>query len=211
MKKSVVSIFLYFCMSGVFAGDSRYESAMKQQIMAIYQGKDIPTIQAAVNSLERIASAEKDKWEPLYYIGFGYVMIANREGNGAAKDQYLDRADEAVGKANTLSPSNSEIVALQGFVTMIRLTVDPATRGPRMSGQAMQLFGQAVALNPNNPRALGLMAQMQAGTAKFFNAPMDESCATARKALEKFTTSEDSSLAPRWGKEMVEEMIKTCH
>ncbi|HQQ98862.1 MAG TPA: hypothetical protein PLX35_16435 [Cyclobacteriaceae bacterium] len=211
MKKYVVLILLYFCMSGVFAGDSRYESVMKQQIMAIYQGKDIAAIQTAVNSLERIATAEKDKWEPLYYIGFGYVMIANREGNGTAKDQYLDRADEAALKALALSPNNSEIVALQGFVTMIRLTVDPATRGPRMSGQAMQLFGQAVALNPNNPRALGLMAQMQAGTAKFFNAPMDEACATARKALEKFTTTEDSSLAPQWGKDMVEEMVKTCH
>lgn len=211
MKNSMILILLSVCISAGYAGDSRYETAMKQQIAAIYQGKDIAGIQSAVNSLERIAAAEKDKWEPLYYVGFGYIMMANREPNGATKDQYLDRADEAVLKAMALSPGNSEIVALQGFVTMIRLTVDPATRGPRMSGQAMQLFGQAVALNPNNPRALGLMAQMQAGTANFFGAPMDEPCATARKALEKFTPAEEASLAPRWGKEMVEEMLKTCH
>jgi tetratricopeptide (TPR) repeat protein len=210
MKKCFVLMMLMVSGVFAFAGDSRYETAMKQQILAVYQSGNIESLQSAVNSLDRIASAEKDKWEPLYYIGFGYVMMANRETNGTTKDQYLDRADAAALKAIAISPNNSEIIALQGFITMIRLTVDPATRGPRMSGQAMQLFGQAIALNPDNPRALGLMAQMQAGTAKFFGASLDESCATARKALGKFVPREESTLAPTWGKEMVEEMLKTC-
>ena len=51
-----------------------------------------------------------------------------------------------------------------------------------MSGQAMQLFGQAVALNPINPCALGLMAQMRAGVPRNSLAPHGTSPVTARKA-----------------------------
>ena len=68
MKKSFVLVLFSVYISAAFAGDARYEAAVKQQIVAIYQGTDIASIQSAVNSLERISAAEKDKWEPLYYI-----------------------------------------------------------------------------------------------------------------------------------------------
>jgi hypothetical protein len=92
------------------------------------------------------------------------------------------------------------------------LTVDPATRGPQYSGLAMQTFGKALGMNPNNPRAMSMMAQMQLGTAKFFNQSPTEACETGKKALEIFNTTPpaENKLAPRWGREMAEAFVKEC-
>jgi hypothetical protein len=94
---------------------------------------------------------------------------------------------------------------------MIRVTVDPASRGQQYSGLAFQAFSKAVAINPENPRALGLLAQMQYGTAQFFGSPVTEACTTLTKALEKFETyKNESPLAPTWGKKMAEGMKAAC-
>ena len=94
---------------------------------------------------------------------------------------------------------------------MIRLTVDPATRGPKYSGMAMQSFGKALGLNPENPRALVFMAQMQYGTAEFFKSPTTEACATLTKSLEKFASFKtDNPVAPQWGEGLAEEWKEKC-
>jgi tetratricopeptide (TPR) repeat protein len=185
---------------------------MQKNIQALYQATEIPDLQQAVNSLERIASVEKTKWEPYYYASFGYVMIANREQDAAKKDGYLDQAMVSLNQAKAILSNDSEIIALEGFVYMIRVTVDPATRGPQYAGQAMQAFGKASALNPENPRALTLTAQMQYGTAQFFGSPTTEACVTLNAALEKFNTfKSDNPLAPQWGKGMAEGLKKQCN
>jgi tetratricopeptide (TPR) repeat protein len=195
-----------------FANDARYYEQMGKQIQAVYTAKTIEDYQSAVNSLDRIAAAEKTKWEPYYYSAFGNIMIAIREQESSKKDNYLDLALTSIEKGKALAPAESELVALEGFVHTIRLTVDPATRGQQYSGLAMQTFGKALGMNPNNPRAMSMMAQMQLGTAKFFNQPSTEACETGRKALELFNmaTPSDNKLAPMWGKEMTEAFVKEC-
>ena len=193
------------------ANDDKYIEAMSKNIQAVYNAQTPEEIQNAVNALDRIANAEKTKWEPYYYSAFGNVMMANREKDATKKDGYLDLALAAVEKAKTIQENESEIVAMEGFIHMIRLTVDPATRGQQYSGKAMQAFGKAIELNPENPRALSLAAQMQFGTARFFNTPPTEACVTVNKALEKFETYKSTNpLAPQWGKQMTEGLKKNC-
>ena len=193
------------------ANDDKYIEAMSKNIQAVYNAQTPEEIQNAVNALDRIANAEKTKWEPYYYSAFGNVMMANREKDATKKDGYLDLALAAVEKAKTIQENESEIVAMEGFIHMIRLTVDPATRGQQYSSKAMQAFGKAIELNPENPRALSLAAQMQFGTARFFNSPVTEACGTVSKALEKFETYKSlNPLAPLWGKQMTEGLKKNC-
>lgn len=200
-----------FAITNALANDSKYIEVMQKNIMTVYTAQTIPDLQGAVNALERIASAEKTKWEPYYYVSFGYLMIANREADGAKKDGYLDLALAAVEKGKEIAPGESEIIALEGFVHMLRITVDPASRGQKFSGLAYKSFGKAVAMNENNPRALSLLAQMQFGTAEFFNSPTTEACGTLDKAIEKFATFKtENPLAPRWGKEMTEGLKSKC-
>jgi len=206
----VLLALLALIVSKSFAID-KYTENMQKNIETVYTAQTIPDLQSAVNALERIGDAEKTKWEPFYYASFGYVMMATREKEASVKDSYLDLALKANEKAKALQPGESEIVAMEGFIHMIRVTVDPASRGQQFSSLAFQSFGKAAGMNPENPRALALLAQMQFGTAQFFGASTAEACATNSKALEKFDTfKSDNALAPQWGKGMAEGLKGKC-
>jgi tetratricopeptide (TPR) repeat protein len=193
------------------ATDHKYNEAMAKNIETVYTAQTIDELQKAVNAFDRIANAEVEKWEPLYYSAFGNIMIANRETDGSKKDGYLDLALAAIQKAKSLKANNSEITALEGFVHMIRITVNPGTRGQEFSGKAYESFKKALEFNPNNPRALALMAQMEYGTAQFFKSPTTSACATNSKAIEKFeTVKPESPLSPVWGKGMTESLKSKC-
>jgi hypothetical protein len=194
------------------ADDTRYVEAMQKNIQSVYKAKSVTDLQGSVNSLERIAAAEKVKWEPYYYVSFAYILMSNFEQDAAKKDLYLDQANASIEKAASINDNESEIVALVGFIHMMRVAVDPASRGAQYSGMAMQAFGKATSLNPENPRALALMAQMQYGTAKFFGSPATEACATLNAALQKFDSyKSDNPLAPQWGREMALGLKKECN
>jgi len=209
--KTIQFFFLMFITVSTWANDEKYFEQMSQQIQAVYSAKTMDEYQTAVNALDRIAGAEKTKWEPFYYSAFGNVMMATRATEPAKKDAYLDLALNAIEKGKANAPDESELIALEGFVHMIRVTVDPATRGPQYSGLAMQAFGKAIALNPENPRALIFLAQMQYGTAQFFKSPATEACATLSKAIEKFAAFKtDNPLAPRWGNSIANDMKEQC-
>ena len=194
-----------------FANDGKYTEAMTRNIEMVYKAATAEELLQSVNAFDRIGNTEKSKWEPFYYASFGYVMLATRENDPIKKDGYLDQAKVEIEKAAGLKTDESEIVAMEGFINMIRVTVDPATRGQQYSSKAMQSFSKALGLNPENPRALGLLAQMQFGTARFFNATTADACGTATKAMEKFGTyTSENTLAPVWGKSMVEGLLKQC-
>lgn len=211
MKTKILSVALFLIATSLFANDARYLEVMSKNIESLYTAKTIEELQASVNTIERIASSERTKWEPHYYVSFGYVMMANREADPVKKDAFLDLAMAALGSAKRLNESESEILALEGFVYMIRVTVDPASRGQQYSGLSFQSFEKALALNPENPRAMGLLAQMKYGTAQFFKASTEEACLTAGTALKKFDTyKSENPLAPRWGRKMVEGLLTYC-
>jgi tetratricopeptide (TPR) repeat protein len=207
----LIALLVLLVAQSVFANDGKYEEAMKKNISSVYSAQTVEELQQAVNAFERIGNAEKTKWEPYYFAAFGNIMMASREKDSAKKDQYLDLAMVAIEKAKSINAEESEIIAMEGFAYMIRVSVDPAARGPKFVGQAMQMFGKANALNPENPRPLALMAEMQYGTAQFFGSPTTEACGTATKALEKFESfKSENPLAPRWGKSMAERMKEKC-
>lgn len=207
----LLAAFLLLLINTVRASDDKYVAAMKKNIEQLDNAKSPEDFQSAVNAFERIAQKETDKWEPLYYASYGTLLSAMREPDAAKKDALLDKALASVQKAAEVKPNESEIVALIGFVHMIRVTVDPASRGQQYSGMAFQEFSKAVKMNPENPRALALLSQMQFGTAKFFGSSTDEACSTNTAAMAKFETyTNENPLAPTWGKEMTAQMEGAC-
>lgn len=207
----LLAVFILVLVRSGMASDGQYEQAMKKNIEAVYKAQTIEAYQQAINAFERIGMAEKNRWEPHYYAAFAYLMMSFRETDGAKKDLLLDKSLEAVKKAKDVSGDASELYAMEGFVHMIRVSVDPASRGPQYAGLSMQSLGKAVELNPENPRAYALLAQMQYGTAQFFGSSTKEACDNVTKALEKFDTfKSDNPLAPTWGRPMAESMRAQC-
>lgn len=211
MKTTNLILALIFSFSTASANEGKYLEMMQQNIQLVYTAQTIAELQNIVNTFERIGNAEKTKWEPFYYASFGYIMMANKSIEPTAKDSFLDLADGLLNKAKNIITNESEILALEGFIQMLRISIDPPTRGQKYSSMAMSSFSKAIEMNPENPRALALMAQMQYGTAQFFKSSTDEACATVAKAIEKFSTYTSSNpLAPRWGKSMTVELKNNC-
>jgi hypothetical protein len=195
----------------LFMFTDKYSEQMIKNIEVVYNNSSIEDIQKSVNTFDRIGSAEKTKWEPYYYASFGYIMMAVREQDATKKDALLDLAATAIDKATAIKANESEIVTLEGFIHMIRVSVDPASRGQKYSTLAMQSYGKALGINPQNPRALALMAQLQFGTARFFKQEPVEACQTATKALALFDSKPfELAIAPSWGRGMTEELVKGC-
>jgi len=207
----ILTVVALLIVQTVFGNDDKYIAAMQKNIQLVYTADTLPELQDAANAFERIASAEKTKWEPYYYATFAYVMMSNYDKDANKRDQYLDMATVAIGKAKEIEPNESEVIAMEGFIYMMRLTIDPGTRGPRYAGLSMQTFEKALAVNPENPRALALKAQMEYGTAKFFGSSTEPACITTRLAVTKFETYRSPNvLAPQWGKKMAESMLTNC-
>ena len=160
----------------------------------------------------RIANAEETKWRPFYYASYGSLMEAVYSMNGerSKMDPLLDKAQEYINSATAIE-SNVETTILQGYIHMIRLTVDPATRGQQYSGLSMQLFGKALSMDPENPRAMTLMGQMKMGTAQFFGQDSSEGCEMVARSVSMYDSyTTENELDPTWGKPFAESVANSC-
>ena len=210
MKNSILSALIIFLITG-FTYANKYESAMASAIQKLNVANSLEDCVKASSTFERIAVAEKDKWLPYYYASLGYIWTSHRTVDGQEIDGYLDQAQALVEKAGELSPDNDEIVTLQGYIYMMKVAVDPPSRGQKYSGKAMKEFGKAVGMNSNNPRALLLLGKMQMGTDQFFGNDLSESCGIIMKAAQMFENQNSKNkIDPAWGKEMSEMFMKEC-
>lgn len=202
MKKYSFLLLFAFLSTTVLA-NGPFEKAMGTNVPLVFSSNTPDALMPVINKLNRIGAAEKDRWEPHYYVAFGYVRMSQMQEDAAAKDKYLELALKSVEQAETILPNDSELEAMRGFVIMIQLTVDPGTRGMTHSPLAMGSFQKAVALNPENPRAHYLLGQMQYGTAQFMGGDTSEACASIAKAIELYDQEgvQENPFAPTWGKQ----------
>ena len=209
MKKNLILLLGVLCATLTMA-NGQFEKAMGKNIPAMFSASNQADLQAVINNLNRIGEAEGDRWEPYYYVAFGYLRMSEMVETAEDKDKYLDLAMAAVDKGEEIKPDDSELESMRGYVNMIKLTVDPATRGMTYSGLAFASFQKALALNPNNPRAHFLMGRMQYGTAQFMGSGTEEACGSLFRALVMFDKEEASEnpFAPSWGKNSTEQSIK---
>jgi len=210
--KSILSIVFIGITSVAIANVGKYERTMLQNIAALNEATTSDEYQKVINTLDRIGMAESNKWEPYYYGAYGNILLSIKVSKLTEKDQYLDEAQIRLDKAVEVSPENVELITLQGFVHMMRLAADPATRGQQYAPLAMQEFNKAVAMDDMNPRALIMRAQMKFGTAQFFGSGTEEACSEAAKSLELFDNAvkSEDSLAPGWGRGQAEGFVKQC-
>ncbi len=195
------------------AGNDAYTQAMETNIQLMKDAESLEQFQAVANTFSRISEMNKNEWLPAYYSGFIYTIMSFQKGlSDDERDAYLDQAEEFADEAAERSPDNSEVVALQGYAKMAKLSVKPAIRGPFMTATVMKLFGEAMELNPDNPRAMLLMGRMKYGTAQFFKSGTDEACAMVQGSLQLFEKEAQTNrgIQPHWGKGMAEQVSKAC-
>lgn len=190
-----------------------YKSAMESTLTEMHKAQMLIDIQGVANKFDRIGAAEKDKWLPYYYSAYCYVMMTTQEKDLTKWDGYLDTADKTLDKVVKLKNADMvEILALKGFSNMMRISVDPATRGQEYSMKSASFLQQAHQLDNENPRVNLMMAQMLFGTAQFFGSGTEDACQKFMDSKSLFEKEETDGrgLLPSWGKPQVESMLKQC-
>ncbi|MFT6872892.1 MAG: hypothetical protein ACJAVN_001904 [Roseivirga sp.] len=212
MKKIVLLIALLvagFALHG--QGQEAYIKAMSKGLTQMSSAGTLEEKQAVASQFERIAAKVEGEWLPNYYAALNYINMSLAAEGISIKDQYTSKAQEFIDIAIEVAPNNAEVVALQGFNYMTQIAADPNSRGQMLSGKAMQQFSMAVRIDPENPRAKMLLAQMQIGMAQFFGSPIDQPCAMVKQTIPTFEAQgAKQTIEPTWGKEMAEGIIKQC-
>ena len=192
--------------------DSTYEKAMKKALRKLSQAASIEDFQDVANEFDRIVNVEKDNWLPAYHAAYVKVMMAAIEQDPQKKDPYLDAAQYNLNDVEEMEHDETERLALQGFLTMIRMSVDPA-RGMELGPECSMTVNQAYSMNNRNPRAVLMLAQFNHGSASYMGQDTSESCAMfdeVIKLLDEAESKESDPFLPSWGRNMASMMQQQC-
>ena len=210
MKKLIFTIALFVASFISQATDNeRFMQAMGQTLMELGKAKDAIALQEVANKFERIASSETTEWLPNYYAALCYNMIAYKQKEGAEIDKYLDKSDtfiEKLSKQNVSSPDEVEVIKAQNY--MIRISVDGQSRWMKYNSAFESAVAKAKEINPENPRAYVLKAQMVYNTPVQFGGGPEKACPEVQEANAKFANFKPTSpIAPTWGSDQMKRMV----
>lgn len=205
MKRVLFTLlFSVSVVAASMAQSAQYEAAMKKQVALLDDSANfnLDKMQEMANTFERIGNAEKTQWLPYYYAGYCNVMIAFMAQNkdNEKVDAFADKAESAIKQAETLSPSNDEILLVKSLIATSRISVDPRSRGMKYGMEANALTEQAGKINAENPRVYVLQGQSLFYTPEQFGGSKSGAKTKFETAIAKYKTFKPaSSIAPHWG------------
>lgn len=212
MKTLLITIAL-FISATCFAQTDKYTNVMKENIALQDSVKSKEDMIALSNTFERIAKAEKDKWQPYYYAALQQILGCYRMQGPESKniDAGLDRAEDLLFNAELLSPDNSELVCLRSMIATGRMMADYQERTATYGPKAAELLTEAIKLNPDNPRAYLLLGQNLFYTPSFYGGGKDKAKPILERSVQLFKTFKPvTELDPVWGEKMAASMLKQC-
>jgi len=208
MKNLLLIITLALMTATVVKSQSQYESGMQKAFGLWQDGKS----NEAVAVFERIGQAEKDNWIPLYHAANVLIASQFQIKDMVMKNSMLEKAKGIIAEAHKRSENNSEIITLEGVLYTGYVAMDPGTFGMKYSPMIMQLHGKAVALNPENPRALANKIEYEMGSARFFGNDLAPFCVQMKEILPKFENQKlDVPFAPSYGIERAKQVAESCN
>ena len=190
-----------------------YQQAMTDALVSFSKCKTVKDYTTVANTFKRISNAEKDEWLPLYYHAQCYILMGFRQSEGAEKqDAHLDEAQRSIDEMLALNDQESEVYALQSLLHTARLVIDPMNRGQQMMAASGKAIEQALALNPENPRAQYMLLSNEVGMAQFFGKDVTDYCERIIALYGNWDKlNESPAFYPSWGKNEVAGLLENCN
>ncbi|PWK28517.1 hypothetical protein LV89_00721 [Arcicella aurantiaca] len=213
MKNLIFTIVLLIASFITKATDNeRFNKAMGATLMELGQAQDVASLQEVANKFERIANSETSEWLPNYYAALCYNLIAQKQKEGSEIDKYLDKSEAFITKLSQQNVNTpDEIEVLKAQVAMMRISVNGAARWMKFGSAFEGAIAKAKEINPENPRAYTLKAQMVYYTPEQFGGGAEKACPEIQTAIQKFANFKPTNpLAPKWGSEQVNGLAKAC-
>lgn len=176
-----------------------------QQAVARLDSAVAPAEWQQVRALfERLSSVDTSSWLPTYYLAFADLELFFLASDRQQQARYLEEAGACLDRLKEMNVQNpaerSEIAALRGYWLYARVAADPGENGPKYAGLVLSSFGEALRLNPANPRALLLNASFQkhmAAAMRQTYPPYEEEMRRASALLDRPVSPAEF---PHWGR-----------
>jgi hypothetical protein len=205
MKTMIITTALL--ISSLLTAQTSFEQGMGKSLGLWGEGK----AQEASALMERIAAAEKSNWLPNYYVALINTTEAFNPANKEKVPAMIIKAQDAIENATLISPNNDEIMVVQAMLYTVILIQDPMTNGVKYTGLVMEQYGKALAINPNNPRAVFSKAEFEIGSAKYWGTDTKPMCAQIEKSIQLFANFKpETPFSPKWGLDRAQEALKGC-
>ncbi|GGI58007.1 tetratricopeptide repeat protein [Winogradskyella haliclonae] len=205
MKK----IVLIICV-GIFSftkAQSNFEKGMDKAFELWQSDK----VDEAVNLFERIANAEKDNWLPHYYIAQINSLKSWNEKNETVLKVQLDKAQEHLNTAMSLSKNNPELLVMQGQIYTNWVAFDGSTYGMKYAAKITELYNKAYSIDATNPRVAMCKADWAMGSARYFGQDTKPFCEQVVASIAMFDSYKpESEYHPNWGRKRAEQVVKEC-
>lgn len=211
MKKLIIILSMIIPVLSIAQDNKKFVTAMEKQIAVLENGKTAEDYQQAANGFERIAGAETKEWLPLYYQAFANLLIGMQQTENTKKDEYFDKAQTLIEKADELAKDNSEIYAMKSWIVSMKISVDPMNRGRELGMESGMLTATAMKLDPENPRPYLLKGQGLMYTPEQFGGGKAKAIPVLEQAVEKYKNFKpSSSIMPHWGEERAKTVLAEC-
>lgn len=196
-----------FFVTSMLSAQTQYETGMQKAFSLWGEGKNAE----ASAMFERIALAEKDNWLPNYYVALVNTTSSFQTQDKNQITALLAKAQEALNKELDKNPENPELLVMQAMINTGWIVADPMTNGMKLSAKTIAIYDKALAIAPENPRALFSKAEFEIGGARYFGNDTKPMCAQIDKAIELFTKFKpETPFHPNWGLDRALEAQKEC-
>jgi hypothetical protein len=156
-----------------------------------------------------VAKQDSLNWIAQYYAAFSLATSSlTRFKDSSLRDSALVKALEYANKAEKLAPKESEVILLKGFVTGMRIFVDP-TKGEKLGKETYELYAKAKKLNPENPRVYLMLGESAMYTPKENGGGKEKAIENLELSVKKFKAFKNADPTfPHWGAERANEMLE---
>jgi hypothetical protein len=212
MKKVSLILGSLLIVTLVWGQKEQYYAKMGESLQGFASSSTVEDYQDLANRFKVIANVEQEEWLPLYYEAHCYLLMSFRNDvDTKMRDSYLEIASGLVDKMSELAPGEAEVAVMTAFYHTAYLVVDPPQRAMSTTPLVHTAIGRALAIEPDNPRAVFLRISNEMGTASFFGEDTSPYCEQASELLSRWDNyALKSPIHPSWGKEELEGIVRSC-
>ena len=204
-------LFILFFSISVLKGQAQANSTNKTletAVMQFNQGNKNLNYQELYVQFEQLYTVNKTNWLIPYYAGMTRsIMCLLKIGD---KDVLANDALLWVGRAKSIM-ANDEVYCAESLAYTAKMSVNPTLRWFSYEGKIKKALSLAKKLNPNNPRAYVLEANIQQKIPFIFGGGCNSVKILIQKAELCFNKQTNlNSVEPSWGKQSLVQLKKAC-
>ena len=206
--KNLLVLFVLLLQLPLQAQSPNQAKVLESAVMQFNQANNPNSYKQLYLQFEQLYSVDKTNWLIPYYAGMTKsIMCLLKMGD---RDALANDALLWVARAKAIE-ENDEIYCAESLAYTAKMSVNPALRWFTYEGKIKNTLSLAKKLNPSNPRAYILEANIQQKLPFIFGG----GCKSAKPLIQKaelFISNQNraNSIEPSWGIQSLVKLKKAC-